>query len=1298
MFNYQSASRYEPAFDKILPISKYKEDGNNYSNTSVLKLLEKSSELTHSLDRSSPPINFFQNQVFFSQKTDESAPKRPLAYETAQNRAIRPNLAVQVDHLRDGKASHPVRVQDWGESMSKLDNRSSHEAYIEEDLKKLYLEYQRLGKEGPNREFTIQPKDLSHRQDLQGSGWRPSGIALDSAKKGVNDPIKINSSGLIEYGYRDTANFTPLQRKSPSRDQDQNRFMSPLLRAQPHGYANESPNTIRDHQTRPDGGFRMIGLEKALEQETENTKDFTQLDVPLFRNMFYHRNADQSHLLEINGSSLASSEQTKNSLVPSGKKSTANNKVEMPFNERRDRGNGEIPKQTALLYPENRKLVDVNEVPSKSSLGEELQKKNQGAEGNTFDYNEHDSLRFLSPIKKISKLKTEETEEGESGFLSVKFDFSQLQQRVGGSLQELDAEKTFLTKKASERVDKSKVEGENSVETRNKAEMLRQTQWNQIGGSPNKEDSGRKSYSKPGTPKKMIIRVPKSINPQKEGVDFVSSMIQSKASFVMPMKATEILDGSKFRQQILERIELYEKGLANPANFKDNFAESRRKEAETSQLYNSHLSKTLSMLHENEANQIVEHFLKDTLKKEVFQTKQGPIVHKEDELRSSRISSIGERRRHSASGGLGGQIIPSTDSQDNQFRNQNYLQSTAQPEKMNNYQATEYQSNRWQPIGDIGKSSATTNKHTKNTYSVASIEPLSTYQKDKMVPWTSIRLDHRTVRQSLPGSSTQNFTSTNIESTQAPSRPRIEDKVQSLASGFQYPEDERSGFSSANRKNLEEPQHNYPSNPSKLLALPSRTGQTQNEQNCNSSSPVKPSSSLTSPRNGTETRLSQTGKEPFIFSEKRIAQNTPKEWYLSSSKSTSDLLKASPTNDNTKVARFSDYFVSQAQQPNQNTNVRKSQPPRVRASAEPIETENLTSSIEVNGSYFQEKVQPRNLPHTIALPRQNFCKFYDPKMKIKVKMDAFCMVCEDFISLEKVDSHSKQCTTKIDQCLEPGKAIFNLRETVGKDQTNVEDCNHNIERIVVKLNESLKKIGVAKNIEFTETSKQLVRVARDVISENFNSKIVNRKMQEFDKLFEPLSNNTKGEEIGLLCYLQRLFVALREKDHALKAKKNEENGVMDLKAGMRALESDAFQRKSIADSPETYQYQSLLLQEIEKNDVKSIKDLKHDLTREVEVLSQIYSDIAESPDVSDLSAETSESDEMQADSPLQGAQDVKEEHRRLFYTEAANIKLKLPANHPGKDRPIAELYQECLKYKITQKGFSAFICKQFNIS
>ena len=99
-----------------------------------------------------------------------------------------------------------------------------------------------------------------------------------------------------------------------------------------------------------------------------------------------------------------------------------------------------------------------------------------------------------------------------------------------------------------------------------------------------------------------------------------------------------------------------------------------------------------------------------------------------------------------------------------------------------------------------------------------------------------------------------------------------------------------------------------------------------------------------------------------------------------------------------------------------------------------------------------------------------------------------------------------------------------------------------------------------------------------------------------------------------------------------------------------------------------------MMKEIKQTDLKNLKFIKKDKL-DVEVLSQLRSEVdSDTQSVTGYTGSEMGGFNLNIKTIPYQAGSVGEEQKRLFYSEAVNIKMSLPPNHPGREVLIQEIY------------------------
>ena len=281
----------------------------------------------------------------------------------------------------------------------------------------------------------------------------------------------------------------------------------------------------------------------------------------------------------------------------------------------------------------------------------------------------------------------------------------------------------------------------------------------------------------------------------------------------------------------------------------------------------------------------------------------------------------------------------------------------------------------------------------------------------------------------------------------------------------------------------------------------------------------------------------------------------------------------------------------------------------------------------------------------------------------RINKQFFCSNCEEFVPLVDANTHLLNCNAK-DAALrefseEPSQPSFE------------KDASHRISSIINKISELLTEYNVRP--QFMTICKRIGEMCLPATEKDIPLSKLNGVLEQFDAVFNSLTElELEEDEIDMLIYLQRLFVILQEKAESMKI--NEE-----------------FSQK------EPMQFNSPIFNELQSKKLHQKNLLQSHAKREKPLrLAAIDSDIASSVD-SEMTFVSSESNNWVEYEPRANSKE-KESNRRHFYTQAVNIKLSLPANHPAREIAISRLYEKSVKEKIPKENWINFIKAEFQVN
>lgn len=1111
------------------------------------------------------------------------------------------------------------------------------------------------------------------------------------------------------------------------------------------------------------GGIRMIGLEEVFEEDTEDTKDISQLGVPLFKNMFYHKHQDQSVSLNLSklkeesvvlpsiDSKVSLQENNENNVEGCGSKAKLDDQKENEPGKTQTFSKSTTPAASHNATKQNTAnfLSELGENSITSHMQEKTAKEDQDAfkkiaqvakEGNLLDelnnsikidsqphkeeqklvdISNYDQKHHNAPLeKKMSFQENEKHKQGlskaEVDFINMKLDISGIQNLVNCTLEELDGDQSF----SSRRGEKVGTRRSKQVSSSQKIKSLEQLLLSAKSDSKRSPKAGfGEDYEvfqvmkpeEPQTKQRTLNEKPRETKRvEMEGICIDSESLQnsrqrrsrgssrlgSRTSLnnslaeiskdnhqLLANKVGSSLEQPKFGIRIIDkningvsRGEIAVSSFDRVAKIQEQSINKDPQDEKINMSYSNPFTEQESYASQDARN-VIEELFSATLGKGTANHENKTVkVEGESKGRYGRSSSLtrGAVIQNSSASGL------------SVFA---HSQTKKQPEfnVRESFDPKLYQQPTLKMSQPIIEPSQTGKVHkTEGKITQAEQTATQSAQNQKiMEPFDRASLRSYS-REKVRGQAIP-------ESTSLPSRGSHNSHPRSQSKG---PDTEHG----RDDKEVSEPPHNRPAMPTSILSFPSRSDPTEGNTLLNTHAPTAFASNFSYEHAYSSQQYSIT-----IRSSHKSLENA--NYVKIHSRGTNEPTSHTISQRNTTKDRESirDLNSSCCQRTSSKSNLRPQDLYRVHST---LQTDVNTSLC--NQSYLQEKTYPINVPiisikpnvhRSVSSPTTKFGfkvkgeATFRPITERKINMDVFCINCEEFVNIDQVDAHSTLCVKKIEQRpSRPKKSVFDDEEYGDADQVDIEETNQKIERIIMKLNDSLKSFSKRIRPEFAEYCKRIVKVARDVVSEDSDCELLKKKLKDFDQLFAPMSRTTKEDEIRLLFYIQRMFVALKNKAEALE----EYQKIALLEEKLQACDHETHRKKA---ELEMWQYQSDMLQKIHRNDSRNYKYLRNDPKKDLEVISQIHSDIAVPVGNSEESAGTVESEAYRPSTrpSRRNSQADREVLRRYFYTEAVNIKLTLPSNHCARDFLISELYDECIANNIPREGYVHFIKKKYQL-
>ncbi len=185
----------------------------------------------------------------------------------------------------------------------------------------------------------------------------------------------------------------------------------------------------------------------------------------------------------------------------------------------------------------------------------------------------------------------------------------------------------------------------------------------------------------------------------------------------------------------------------------------------------------------------------------------------------------------------------------------------------------------------------------------------------------------------------------------------------------------------------------------------------------------------------------------------------------------------------------------------------------------------------------------------------------------------------------------------------------------------------------------------------------------------------------------------------MLILLSRFVLLSKEKLSEIELAQFDDIELVQLHSQIQTYERETLKQKA---ELELWKYQADMMHEIKVHDQKNLKYVKAQYKKDIEVLSQIQSDIDYSDNESSCAGTSVTSaapfqfeNNLANKSSTENAEN--EKNKIKFYSIAVNIKLTLPTNHPGKDVLISDLFEKSREQKVIQAEWENFLKKEFGI-
>jgi len=372
----------------------------------------------------------------------------------------------------------------------------------------------------------------------------------------------------------------------------------------------------------------------------------------------------------------------------------------------------------------------------------------------------------------------------------------------------------------------------------------------------------------------------------------------------------------------------------------------------------------------------------------------------------------------------------------------------------------------------------------------------------------------------------------------------------------------------------------------------------------------------------------------------------------------------------------------------------------------PIYSIPVDASFDVNMTICQEDISEIRVPikhyhsnreifnRTIfgfQVKKDKFIRGIDQRKIEKDILEIICINCQEFIKVTDVDEHSKVCYQTVQKPADNQSELTHFNHTV-------QELNQKIHSIVLKLQKKLEILTVPDLIK--NSVQEILIKTQQIINEDSNLELIDSLITDIQMKINLIEQQpSSSQNISILIFLHRIALLSKEKYSELELVRYDDVELIQLQQQIQAYERETMKQKA---ELELWKYQAEMMHEIKINDDKNLKYVKAQYRKDLEILSQIQSDIDYS-DGEESCAGTSVTSAMpfNFESTLaykSAAENAENEKMKIkFYSTAVNLKLTLPPNHPGKDILISDLYEKLKNEKVPPEEWNNFLKKEFGM-
>ncbi|CAK62752.1 unnamed protein product (macronuclear) [Paramecium tetraurelia] len=316
-------------------------------------------------------------------------------------------------------------------------------------------------------------------------------------------------------------------------------------------------------------------------------------------------------------------------------------------------------------------------------------------------------------------------------------------------------------------------------------------------------------------------------------------------------------------------------------------------------------------------------------------------------------------------------------------------------------------------------------------------------------------------------------------------------------------------------------------------------------------------------------------------------------------------------------------------------------------------------------------------------------------------LQVLCVICEDLIPFEDVDSHSIRCLAKSKQQAKTQTA-----------HTLILNLNHKLEQLKQNIIIQSKQLG-----DDLVNSEEIIGCITKIIQCSYNYKKLKQYNELLGQQYQKYQQNFDQKRFIMILTLQRVLAVSQEKQLKLQFVEESQNNQMEdesfLYNELNRLNKQVEIEKANLEQAKLEQE---LFKKIQKEDLENMKYLRAQyLEQNVdnEVLSQINSEWdVRNPETKTNRISNSIVSDIQYQRDFDGMAVRKEgssptiiqnevtqlniiqDQKKAFYQLAVQIKLNLPHNHPGKNLLLQDAYEKAVNLKVPKVGWEMFIIEE----